>query len=1015
MKKKLIAFLLLLTMVLPMALVVPAKADSQTDYDHTSQIKQLVTQQVDAYTADVTQNNAAVSAFIEYALHAVFGRGKTIVVKESDPIVSTIFNANMFNEALTEVLTNGIIRMQDLNLEEMFVRGTTDWHSFYDSYSFTGYMGRKVDQSKRLSTITSAKSIYGDVAYPGPININDQAMQLIAGGLKLDLTFDRAKVTEDMVTYNVQLYLSDNFDFYSNYSGAEKLGYDATLDRALIKIGRFLNKFLLTNFTWEYTTTLQIEVPYSCNHTTDSYHWTFDAETDELLPVADDEFTVNNTTQMFYTTTSTGAMTPYFKLENPVTLSHEKPWVVEYEAYKIASFALSPLSSVSNSLPYLMQYSRYYTWASSSEYFPLEYYPGTNTAKKLGTNIHYNATKLQNMYKYSSKHTYVYRLENMPAADGSNMIYVSVFDKDLDQTVLAPTPMDDYMVRYHGESTRTLISEADNRISGIDFLINYIGNKSYRITSGTFDLKIWENGVDATDHSSFSTQYKSPTCTEDGGMTHTCTECGYGYLTEVEPATGHSYGDYVSNNNADCEHDGTKTAICIDCGHKDIKTDSGTAIGHNIVEQPTQEATCTEAGITAGSYCSLCYTVFTAQETLPPTGHDWHAANCKQPLRCLSCGMTQGEALGHFENTTPGYEPTCTTPGLTTGAYCYICGKVTTPQEEIPALGHNWSEATDDAPSTCTTCGAENGETHSHDTIVTLQAQPATCTADGLTEGTVCSDCNQVIEPQQTIPALGHTWKAASCTEPQTCITCGEKTGDVIAHTEAIVPGYAPTCTQYGLTDGVVCSACGLTLQEQTTIAATGHTTTTQDAKAPTCTEAGFTALTHCTTCDEVLEAKKEIDALGHEWIEATDEAPATCTICGTTQGSALTVIVEDPEEEALLSKEENSQTDSDDSSDKATTTGSNDASDNAASAKSNPAEAADSSTTEETALEESADVEDAVLTLTAASPAENDPSSPEATVPASNSNLTITIIIVVAALIAVASVVIGLNMKKKK
>ena len=74
-----------------------------------------------------------------------------------------------------------------------------------------------------------------------------------------------------------------------------------------------------------------------------------------------------------------------------------------------------------------------------------------------------------------------------------------------------------------------------------------------------------------------------PTCTAEGVMTSTC-ECGDSY-TEPINATGHSFGEYVYNNDATYEADGTETATCSVCGAKDTRTAAGT----KLVQETTTE------------------------------------------------------------------------------------------------------------------------------------------------------------------------------------------------------------------------------------------------------------------------------------------------------------------------------------------------------------------------------------------------------------------------------------------
>lgn len=62
----------------------------------------------------------------------------------------------------------------------------------------------------------------------------------------------------------------------------------------------------------------------------------------------------------------------------------------------------------------------------------------------------------------------------------------------------------------------------------------------------------------------------------DGEKTFTC-ECGDSY-TETIPALGHSYGEYVYNNDASTSADGTETATCSICGGKTSRTKAGTKL-----------------------------------------------------------------------------------------------------------------------------------------------------------------------------------------------------------------------------------------------------------------------------------------------------------------------------------------------------------------------------------------------------------------------------------------------------
>ena len=79
-----------------------------------------------------------------------------------------------------------------------------------------------------------------------------------------------------------------------------------------------------------------------------------------------------------------------------------------------------------------------------------------------------------------------------------------------------------------------------------------------------------------------------------------------------------------------------------------------------------------------------------------------------------------------------------------------------------------------------------------HENTETIEALPATCTETGLSEGTKCADCGEILVAQEETPALGHT--------------------------EEVIPGTPATFDEKGTSDGVKCSVCGLVLvaQEET-------------------------------------------------------------------------------------------------------------------------------------------------------------------------------------------------------
>ena len=94
-------------------------------------------------------------------------------------------------------------------------------------------------------------------------------------------------------------------------------------------------------------------------------------------------------------------------------------------------------------------------------------------------------------------------------------------------------------------------------------------------------------------------------------------------------------------------------------------------------------------------------------------------------------------------------------------------------------------------------------------------------------------------------------------------VSIGSKVDNTCNHKAETIKGYAPTCVDYGLTDGSYCSKCGVTLSEQKKIKVVAHRVVTDKAVAATFKKAGKTAGKHCSACGEILTAQKTVSKLG--------------------------------------------------------------------------------------------------------------------------------------------------------
>ena len=290
--------------------------------------------------------------------------------------------------------------------------------------------------------------------------------------------------------------------------------------------------------------------------------------------------------------------------------------------------------------------------------------------------------------------------------------------------------------------------------------------------------------IPATGHTEKTVVGKPATCTETGltdGIS--CSVCGTVIKAQEEiPAKGHSWNEGEITTAPTCENAGVKTYTCTVCNA--TKTEAIDATGHTPVDVAEQPATCTEAGHTAGTKCSVCAAILSGMEEIPATGHTEVIDPAVAPT-CTEPGKTEGKhcsvcgkvivaqetipAKGHTEVIDPAVEPTCTEPGKTEGKHCSVCGEVLVAQEEIPAKGH---------------------------TEVIDPAVEPTCTEPGKTEGKHCSVCHEVLVAQEVIPAKGHTEEIRNAVEA--------------------------TLTTPGYTGDTYCTVCNELLKQGTEIPKTG-------------------------------------------------------------------------------------------------------------------------------------------------------------------------------------------------
>lgn len=232
------------------------------------------------------------------------------------------------------------------------------------------------------------------------------------------------------------------------------------------------------------------------------------------------------------------------------------------------------------------------------------------------------------------------------------------------------------------------------------------------------------------------------TC-EDGTKTAVCDFCDVKDTVIDEGSAVHSYGDYISNNDATCTADGTKTAICTECKHENTVLDENSKIPHDFQNYVSDNnAACTVDGTKTGA-CSVCGEKNTVNE--------------------------EKSALGHlFMNYVSDGNADCVNDGTVTGK-CSRCDETDTKNDPNSRLGHNYStwvtiaeaacEEDGQRSCTCRRCNDTKLEVipaTGHSWVYQAEVE-ATCKEEGKTSAMYCSTCDKGVH-SETIPKEDHDY-----------------------------------------------------------------------------------------------------------------------------------------------------------------------------------------------------------------------------------------------------------------
>ncbi len=269
------------------------------------------------------------------------------------------------------------------------------------------------------------------------------------------------------------------------------------------------------------------------------------------------------------------------------------------------------------------------------------------------------------------------------------------------------------------------------------------------------------------------TSRTTATCTADGVTIYTAEYDGKTDTKTVgTPATGHSFTDYVSDNNATCTADGTKTAKCNNgCGATDTIADEGSKLTHKFTKYVSNnDATCQADGT--------------------------KTAKCD-----YGCGMTdtvadEGSKLDHkFTKYVPNNDATCKNAGTKTAKCDYGCGSTDTVENaDDPQKEHSFTNYISDNNATCQAdgtktaecdygCGAtdtiaDEGSKLTHKFTKYVSNNDATCQADGTKTAKCDYGCGSTVTVADAGSKLDHKFTKYVSNNDATCQADGTKTAE---------------------------------------------------------------------------------------------------------------------------------------------------------------------------------------------------------------------------------------------
>ena len=311
------------------------------------------------------------------------------------------------------------------------------------------------------------------------------------------------------------------------------------------------------------------------------------------------------------------------------------------------------------------------------------------------------------------------------------------------------------------------------------------------------------------------TSRTTATCTADGVTIYTAEYDGKTDTKTVDtPATGHSFTDYVSDNNATCTADGTKTAKCNNgCGATDTIADEGSKLTHKFTKYVSNnDATCQADGTKTAECDYGCGATDTIADEGSKLDHKFtkyvpnNDATCKnagtKTAKCdYGCGSTDTvenaddpQKEHSFTNYISDNNATCQADGTKTAECDYGCGATDTIADEGSKLTHKFTKYVSNNDATCQAdgtktaecdygCGAtdtvaDEGSKLDHKFTKYVSNNDATCQADGTKTAKCDYGCGSTDTVADAGSKLDHKFTKYVSNNDATCQADGTKTAE---------------------------------------------------------------------------------------------------------------------------------------------------------------------------------------------------------------------------------------------